>query len=191
MSASSITSANCDCGVRFIEMENARRRHLSQRPCSHFRTGQWATFARNTRNMQLNTLLKSPQRIIFSLKRGNFQGRLKTTILSNIYSIQQGFKYNYFIFTRICTSEVSGSHIYVSWLVLPFQSKKYFGQNIFLPQMSWYRNYFISIVANNGKEQIKHKTWVLSKFFLLFRKMFQRSFTNSNAAKTERMTLSF
>ena len=57
--------------------------------------------------------------------------------------------------------------------------------------MSWYRNYFISIVANNGKEQIKHKTWVLSKFFLLFRKMFQRSFTNSNAAKTERMTLSF
>ena len=86
---------------------------------------------------------------------------------------------------------MSGSHIYVSWLVLPFQSKKYFGQNIFLPQMSWYRNYFISIVANNGKEQIKHKTWVLSKFFLLFRKMFQRSFTNSNAAKTERMTLSF
>ena len=136
------------------------------------------------------------QRIIFSLAtlfflRGNFQGRLKTTILSNIYSIQQGFKYNYFIFTRICTSEVSGSHIYVSWSVLPFQSKKYFGQNIFLPQMSWYRNYFISIVANNGKEQIKHKTWVLSKFFLLFRKMFQRSFTNSNAAKTERMTLSF
>ena len=36
MSVGSITSANCDCGVRFIEMENVRRRHLSQRRAHTF-----------------------------------------------------------------------------------------------------------------------------------------------------------
>ena len=39
MSVGSITSANCDCGVRFIEMENVRRRHLSQRRAHTFGMG--------------------------------------------------------------------------------------------------------------------------------------------------------